>query len=314
MSERGAIEHSVVIPVLNEEGNVRALVERLVPVLEAAGAPFEIVFVDDGSRDQTPTLLRALAAADPRVRMVRFSRNYGQEAAVQAGILRSSGRFVVQMDGDLQNPPEELLKLLAKRDEGYEIVYGVRVARKDPWHRVVASRALVWGMRTLLGIELPDDVTTFRVIDGRTARLIAGLPEKKKFFSALAVWSGARSATVEVGHAARASGTTKYDLAKLINHSFDLMVGFSTRPLRIIGAGGVLVALSGVAFGLYRIAQKLLGVDIAMGYTSLFAAIVILGGLQLIALSVIGEYVGRIFIQAQGRPLYVVAEEVGFDG
>lgn len=308
-----AIESSVVIPVLDEEGNVRELYERLVRVLEATGSPFEIVFVDDGSRDQTFPLLRAIASSDPRVKVVRFARNYGQEAAVQAGILRASGRFIVQMDGDLQNPPEELPKLLAMRDRGFEIVYGVRAKRKDPWHRVVASRAMVFVMSKILGIELPEDVTTFRVIDARVAKLIAGLPERKKFFSALAVWTGARSATVQVAHAARSAGATKYTLGKLTNHTFDLMVGFSDRPLRIIGGVGAVVALVGVAFGLFRVAQKLAGVDIAMGYTSLFAAIVILGGLQLMALSVIGEYIARIFVQTQNRPLYVVAEEIGFD-
>jgi glycosyltransferase involved in cell wall biosynthesis len=313
MSPSQALWHSVVIPVYNEEGNVRELVDRLVPVLERNQKSFEILFVDDGSRDGTAAMVRAVAAGDPRIKLIRFSRNYGQEAAVQAGILRASGRYVIQMDGDLQNPPEELDKLLAKRDEGYEIVYGVRTKRKDPLHRVMASRFMMWFMKRILSIELPEDVTTFRVIEGKTARLIAGLPEKKKFFSALAVWTGARSTTVPVGHAARTRGVTKYGLGKLINHTFDLMVGFSTRPLRIIGVGGAVVALLGLGFGSFRIAQKLLGADITMGYTSLFAAIAILGGLQLIALSVIGEYIGRIFIQIQGRPLYNVAEEVGFD-
>jgi dolichol-phosphate mannosyltransferase len=312
MNALPAIWHSVVIPIYNEEGNVRELVERLVPVLEKTGKSFEVVLIDDGSRDGTASIVRALAARDARIKLIRFARNYGQEAAVQAGILRASGRWIVQMDGDLQNPPEELTKLLDKRDEGYEIVYGVRVKRKDPLHRVLASRLMMWLMQRVLSIELPEDVTTFRVIEGNTARLIAGLPEKKKFFSALAVWTGARSTTVPVGHAARTRGVTKYSLGRLVNHTFDLMVGFSTRPLRLIGGTGAVVAAFGLGFGLFRIAQKLLGADITMGYTSLFSAVVILGGLQLVALSVIGEYIGRIFIQIQGRPLYNVAEEIGF--
>jgi len=312
MSPGATLAHSVVIPLYNEQENVRELVDRLVPVLERADQAFEIVFVDDGSRDQTSDVVRVAAAADPRVKLVRFARNYGQEAAVQAGILHARGRWIIQMDGDLQNPPEELEKLLAKRDEGYEIVYGVRTKRRDPLHRVLASRMMVWFMRSVLDIELPEDVTTFRVIDGRTARLIAGLPEKKKFFSALAVWTGARATTVSVEHAARVRGVTKYNLGKLVNHTFDLMVGFSTRPLRIIGVGGALIALLGLGFGLFRIVQKLLGADITMGFTSLFSAIVILGGLQLIALSVIGEYIARIFIQTQDRPLYNIAEKIGF--
>src|SRR5262249_11730838 len=150
---------------------------------------------------------------------------------------------IIQMDGDLQNPPEELTKLLAKRDEGFEIVYGVRKKRKDPWHRVIASRSMMWLMKRVLHIELPEDVTTFRVIDTPTSNLIAGLPQKKKFFIAIAVWTGARSTSLAVGHAARTRGVTKYSLGKLINHTFDLMVGFSTRPLRLIGNFGAVVAL-----------------------------------------------------------------------
>ncbi len=307
-----ALELSVVIPVLNEEGNVRELSERLLRVLELTGETFELVFVDDGSTDGTPGLLRELARGEPRIRVLRLARNYGQEAAVQAGILRARGRWVVQSDGDLQNPPEEIPKLLAKRADGYQIVFGARQKRRDPWHRVLASKAMVWLMRRVLDIQLPEDVTTFRVIEGDVARFIAGLPEKRKFFSALVSWSGARAISIPVAHAERRAGVTKYDLGRLINHTFDLMVGFSVRPLRIIGGAGALFAVAGIVFGCYRIVQKLVGVDINVGYASLFSAIVILGGLQLIALSVIGEYVGRIFIQAQDRPLYRVAEEINF--
>ncbi len=303
---------SVVVPVLNEEGNVRELTERLIHTLEGHGESFEIVYVDDGSSDATPRLLREICAVDDRVRLLRFARNFGQEAAVQAGMLRSRGEWVIQTDGDLQNPPEEIPKLLAKRDEGYEIVYGARERRRDPTHRVLASKVMVVLMRHVLGIQLPQDVTTFRVIRGRVARLIAGLPEKRKFFSALAEWSGARAVSIPVAHESRHAGVTKYNLAKLINHTFDLMVGFSVRPLRLIGGTGALFAAAGILFALFRIGQKLAGVEITMGYTSLFSAVVVIGGLQLIALSVIGEYVGRIFIQTQDRPLYRVAEEVNF--
>jgi glycosyltransferase involved in cell wall biosynthesis len=313
MIEGPALDLSVVVPVLNEEGNVRELAERLLQVLAGTGESFELVFVDDGSSDQTPFFLRQLAARDRRIRVLRLARNYGQEAAVQAGMLRARGRWVVQSDGDLQNPPEEIPKLLAKRAEGYEIVYGARQERHDPWHRVVASKAMVWLMRRVLDIKLPEDVTTFRVIQGDVARFIAGLPEKRKFFSALASWTGARAVSVPVAHAARRAGVTKYDLGRLINHTFDLMVGFSVRPLRIIGGMGALFAVVGILFGCFRIAQKLGGVPINVGYASLFSAIVILGGLQLIALSVIGEYVGRIFIQTQDRPLYRVTEEINFE-
>lgn len=306
-----ALDLSVVVPVLNEEGNVAELLRRLCDVLRATGETFEVIFVDDGSTDATPLLLRDLTESVPELRVLRLARNYGQEAAVQAGMLAARGRWVIQTDGDLQNPPEELPKLLAERGRGYEVIFGVREKRQDPLHRVLASKLMVQVMRRVLAIELPPDVTTFRVIDGDVARLIAGLPEKRKFFSALAVWAGARSVSVPVAHQARHSGVTKYDLGKLVNHTFDLMVGFSVRPLRIIGVTGLLFAFAGIAFALFRIAQKLMGFPVSMlGYTSIFSAVVIIGGLQLIALSVIGEYVGRIFIQLQDRPLYRIAEEL----
>ncbi len=305
------LDLSVVIPVLNEEANVEELLERLLRVLTDRTDALEIIFVDDGSTDGTFPLLQRLSREQPCVRVIRFARNYGQEAAVQAGMLRSVGRWVLQTDGDLQNPPEEIPKLLALRDR-YQIVYGARKERRDPIHRVIASKLMVLLMRHVLGIQLPKDVTTFRLIDGDVARFIASLPEKRKFFSALTEWSGARSISVPVAHDARRAGTTKYNLAKLINHTFDLMVGFSVRPLRIIGMTGAAFAVAGMLFATYRVVQKLCGIDITMGYTSLFAAIVIIGGLQLVALSVIGEYVGRIFIQTQDRPLYRIADELGF--
>jgi polyisoprenyl-phosphate glycosyltransferase len=309
----GAIDISVVIPVLNEEGNLRELVERLMAVLTATEERWEIIVVDDGSSDRTPEILRELVYAHEGVRGLRLATNFGQEAAVQAGMLHTRGRWVLQTDGDLQHPPEEIPKLLEKRSEGYEIIYGRRAERRDPLHRVVASKLMVAFMRHVLGIRLPEDVTTFRVIDGELARFIAGLPEKKKFFSALAGWTGGRSISVPVAHSARHAGHTKYNLARLINHTFDLMAGFSVRPLRLIGSTGALIAVVGIGYALYKVAQKLTGVDINTGYTSIFAAIVILGGLQLIALSIIGEYVGRIFIQAQDRPLYRIGESMGFD-
>jgi polyisoprenyl-phosphate glycosyltransferase len=305
------IELSVVVPVFNEAANVGELVGRLIAALEGTGEPFELVLVDDGSADLTLHRLRELALGEPRLCVLSLSRNYGQEAAVQAGILAARGRWIVQLDADLQHPPEEIGKLLAARAPGVELVYGVRERRDDPAHRVISSRLMMWTMRRVFGIELPRDISTFRVIDARLARYIAELPEKRKFFSALACYCGARSVDVVVAHAARQRGKSGYGLARLLNHSFDLLVGFSVRPLRIIGATGAIFALLGIGFGLFRIGLKLAGVPINVGYTSLIAAIVISGGLQLIALSVIGEYVARIFLQAQDRPVFRVAERIG---
>jgi glycosyltransferase involved in cell wall biosynthesis len=304
--------YSVVIPVFNEEGNVEAIVERVVPVMEKVGEPFEVLFVDDGSTDRTPVLLRKLAAQDSRVRVVRFTRNYGQEAAVEALYLNARGRWLIQMDGDLQNPPEEIPKLLAKKDEGFDVVYGIREGRQDSLFRVAASRTMQWGMRSLMEIELPDDISTFRLMGASIARLVALLPERRKFFSALLVWSGARIGVVKVAHAARTAGTTKYNFTKLLNHTFDLLVGFSSKPLRYIGALGFLFSFGGFGLGAWTVVRKLVWGYGATGWSSIFAAVVVLCGLQLMALSVIGEYIARIYVQAQARPLYNVAERMNF--
>jgi dolichol-phosphate mannosyltransferase len=309
----GRLSYSVVVPVFNEEGNVEALATRVVATMEALGAPFELLFVDDGSSDGTPGVLRGVAARDPRVRVVRFTRNYGQEAAVEALYLNARGRWLIQMDGDLQHPPEEIPRLIAKKDEGYDVVYGVRQKRQDALFRVAASRAMQWTMRSMMEIELPDDVSTFRLMSAPVARLVAALPERRKFFSALLVWSGARIGTVNVSHAPRHAGATHYGFTKLLNHTFDLIVGFSSKPLRYIGTLGFVFAIVGLGLGLWVIARKLLWDYGMMGWPSLFAAVVILGGMQLIATSVIGEYIARIYVQAQARPLYNVAERLNFD-
>ncbi len=311
-SPDSSVAYSVVVPVYNEEGNVEALAGRVVAAMEPLGKPFELLFVDDGSRDRTPELLRKLAAGDPRIRVVRFTRNYGQEAAVEALYLNARGRWLIQMDGDLQHPPEEIPKLVAKRDEGFDVVYGVRAGRKDSALRIAASRAMQWGMRSMMDIELPEDVSTFRLMSAPIARLVAALPERRKFFSALIVWSGARIGSVRVRHEARHTGRSHYTLTKLVNHTFDLLVGFTSKPLRYIGTLGFAIALLGLGLGGWVIARKLLWDYGIMGWPSLFAAVVILGGVQLIATSVIGEYIARIYVQAQARPLYNVAERINF--
>jgi glycosyltransferase involved in cell wall biosynthesis len=304
--------YSVVVPVFNEEGNVEALCKRTIPVMEKVGEPFEIVFVDDGSRDGTPRLLRKLAASDPRIRVVRFTRNYGQEAAVEALYLNARGKWLIQMDGDLQNPPEEIPKLVAKKTEGYDVVYGVREGRQDSLFRVMASRGMQWTMRSMMEIELPKDVSTFRLMSAPLARLVAALPERRKFFSALLVWSGARIGVVGVAHAMRQAGKTKYNVTKLVNHTFDLLVGFSSKPLRYIGTLGLLFALVGFGLGVWAIIRKIVWDYGMMGWPSVFAAVVVLSGMQLMALSMIGEYIARIYVQAQARPLYNIAERLNF--
>ncbi|RYE93424.1 MAG: glycosyltransferase, partial [Myxococcales bacterium] len=302
-----APHYSVVVPVYNEEGNLRPLVDRVSAVLDRVGKPYEIVFVDDGSRDLTPQLLRALSREYPTVRAVRFTRNYGQEAAVQAGYHHARGSWILQMDGDLQNPPEDIPKLLVLEGDDYDIVYGVRTNRQDPLFRRLASRAMQRVMAEM-GVELPRDISTFRLMRASTAKLLAEMPEKAKFLSALACWVGARYTSVDVGHAARQSGTTKYNLTKLINNTFDLVVGFSSKPLRYVGVLGVTCAALGLLVALRAVVYQVVWGQTVSGWASLIAVVAVLGGAQLLALSLIGEYIARIYVQAQDRPTFLVAE------
>lgn len=302
------VAYSVVVPVYNEEDNISPLVERVSKVMTELDLAFEILFVDDGSRDATPVVLRRLAQGNPRVRAVRFTKNYGQEAAVQAGYKYARGEWILQMDGDLQNPPEDIPKLLAKKDEGFDIVYGVRKNRQDPLFRTASSGLMRWFMRRVLDIELPEDISTFRLMRAETAKMLADMPERNKFLSALACWIGAKYTTVDVGHAARAAGKTKYNFTKLLNNTFDLMVGFSSKPLRYVGGLGFVFAALGFGIGLWAVVYKLLVGTSEVGWASLFAAVCVLGGMQLVALSLIGEYIARIYVQAQARPFFLVAE------
>jgi dolichol-phosphate mannosyltransferase len=307
---RSALVYSVVIPVFNEQENVETVVARVAKVFDEIGDPYEILFVDDGSRDRTPELLRKICEEHSQVRAVRFSRNFGQEAAVQAGYLFARGEWIMQMDGDLQNPPEDVHKLIARRDEGFDFIFGVRRGRKDPIFRKASSSLMRWVMQRLLNIELPRDISTFRLMRASTAKMLASMPERQKFLSALACWVGVKHTTVDVTHTARAAGKTKYNLGKLINHTFDLVVGFSSRPLRMLGVVGLFVAVVGFAGAIWAVVEKLV-FGTMMGWSSIFAAVLTMGGMQLAALSLIGEYVARIFVQAQQRPIFMVAEQMG---
>ena len=304
------IEYSVVVPVFNEEVNLGTLVERVAPVLDATGEAYEILFVDDGSTDSTPSILRDLCAANPRVRAVRLSRNFGQEAAVQAAYLYARGRWLVQLDGDLQNPPEEIPTLLALKGDNYDIVFGVRTGRQDSWFRRFASRSMRWTTTRLLRIALPEDISTFRLMRASTAKLLASFPERRKFLSALACWIGAKHISVPVRHEARARGKTKYNIAKLVSHTFDLVVGFSSRPLKLVGVVGlVLVALSVVVVIAAFVSH--IALQDHLGTATIIATVLFTGGVQLMGMSLMGGYVGRLFAETLARPVFIVAECLG---
>ncbi len=302
---------SIVIPVFDEEANLAALYARLAPVMDGIAGGAEAIFVDDGSADRSLELLRGLAAADPRVRVISFNRNYGQHAAVMAGFEVTRGETVVTLDADLQNPPEDIPKLLAKAAEGFDVVGGWRADRRDTWFRRWASRQVNRMMRRVMaGVELRDYGCMLRAYSRPVVESLRRCEERTPFIPALACQFARRIAEVPVGHAERAAGTSKYSLWRLLRLQADLMTGFTSMPLRLATLAGTVISLLSIGFGVFLVIRRLLQGPEAEGLFTLFAILFLLVGADFLALGVLGEYVGRIYVEVRRRPRSVVKETI----
>ena len=303
---------SVVVPVFNEEAVLPLLYERLTATLAKAGMDWEIVFVDDGSSDRSWELLQGLQARDERVVALKLSRNFGHQMAVSAGLDHARGDAVVFIDADLQDPPEVILEFIAKFHEGYDVAYGVRQQRLGETVFKRASAALFYRtIRRITSVDIPADTGDFRIVSRRVADALCALPEKHRFIRGLVSWVGFRQIGVPYVRQARAAGETKYPLSKMIRFASDAVTSFSTAPLRFATTAGFFASACAFLFGAYTIVQKLAFGTPVQGWASLIVVISFLGGLQLIALGAIGAYVGRIYEQIKGRPLYILAEVRG---
>jgi undecaprenyl-phosphate 4-deoxy-4-formamido-L-arabinose transferase len=303
---------SIVIPVFNEEENLPALWERLRPVLDGIGGGAEVVFADDGSSDRSLEILRGLAAADRRVRALSFNRNYGQHAAVMAAFERARGEVVVTLDADLQNPPEEIPKLLAAIDAGADVAAGRRVERKDSLFRKVASRITNRMMAKAIGVDLHDYGCMLRAYRADVVRSMTACRERSTFIPALACRFARRIEEVPVDHAERGRGESKYSFWKLLKLQADLVTGFTALPLRMVAAFGLAIALVSAAFGAFLLVMRILrGPEwAAFGVFTLFAVLFFLVGAQMLALGILGEYVARIFDEVRSRPRSVIREVI----
>jgi undecaprenyl-phosphate 4-deoxy-4-formamido-L-arabinose transferase len=301
---------SVVIPVFNEARTLVDLHERLVAVLKDIGRPWEIVFVDDGSTDGTASILKALHAQDPAVRVVRFNRNYGQHTAVFAGLERARGDVVVTLDGDLQNPPEEIPRLLDRLAEGADVVGGWRTGRDDPRMRRWASSLVNRVTSRLVGVPMHDYGCMLRAYRRSVVDQLVRCPETSQFIPALANTLAGTVAEVPVAHAPRRDGQSKYGPLRLLRLLFDLLTGFSLLPIQAVSVAGIFVAALGLGFAAFLGLRRLLVGPEVEGVFTLFAILFFFVGLQILALGLIGEYVGRIYQEVRRRPRYVVAEEL----
>ena len=306
---------SIIVPVKDEEDAIPLFVKRICSTLEClhdpAGRSFEILFVDDGSSDGTLALLRRLHAADARIRALSLSRNFGKEAAVSAGLDHARGDAVVPMDVDLQDPPEVLPEMLAKWREGFEVVYGVRQDREqDSLPKRLTADLFYRAHNWLASDKIPAHAGDFRLLDRKVVNVIRALPERNRFMKGLFAWAGFRQAAVSYSRQPRQAGTTKFGYWKLWTFALDGITSTSTVPLRVWSYLGGLIAFFALAWAAFITVRTLvLGIDLP-GYASIIVAVLFLGGLQLLSLGIIGEYVGRILVEAKQRPIYVVREDV----
>jgi len=304
---------SVVIPIFNEEANIDNLWARLKAALEEnftdPARPWEVVFTDDGSRDRSLEMLQALAQADPRVCVVEFNRNYGQHAAIFGAFAVAQGRVVVTMDADLQNPPEEVPKLVAKIEEGFDVVGGWRQGRmdNDSLFRTLPSKIVNAVTRKTTGVRLHDYGCMLRAYRREVVDAMLLCKERSSFIPALANSFAKRIAEVPVAHAERAAGDSKYGFWKLINLQFDLLTSFSLLPLQMLSVLGVLVSAMGVGFGIVLLIYRLIHPEgTAQGVFTLFAVLFFFVGGQFLAFGLLGEYIGRIYQEVRDRPRYVI--------
>jgi len=302
------------VPVHNEADNLPLLVERLRTTLGGKVESWEVVFVDDGSRDETLAVIRDLNLADPRINAVSFSRNFGKEIAIAAGLDHALGDAVIIMDADLQHPPETIPAFLAKWREGYLNVYGQRTDRESETRMKRGFAKLFYRIFGYFGeTPLPEGAGDFRLLDRKAVDALRALPERARFSKGLYAWVGFRSIGVPFQVAEREHGQSKFKYRKLFSFAFDGLSSFSTVPLKIATWSGAVIAVIATFSALYFMLRTLLfGTDLP-GFPSLIVSIMFFSGIQLVSLGMIGEYVGRIFAEVKRRPLYLIGERVGFD-
>jgi glycosyltransferase involved in cell wall biosynthesis len=306
---------SIVVPCFNEEEVLRTTNRRLISVLEQLSLRFEILYVDDGSTDGTAEILHELQALDERIRVICFSRNFGHQMAITAGLEHAAGDAVAIIDADLQDPPEVLADFVAKWMEGFQVVYGVRTERDgETAFKLWTAKIFYRTMGNLSDTEIPLDTGDFRLMDRRVVDALLAMPERDRFVRGMVSWLGFLQAAVPYHRAVRAAGVTKFSFFKMVKFATDGIVSFSILPLRLatwVGFAASGIALLGVVI---TVVERLMGVEgLVKGWASVLVAILFIGGVQLICMGIIGEYVGRIYGESKRRPLYVLRERLGFE-
>jgi glycosyltransferase involved in cell wall biosynthesis len=305
---------SIITPCYNEEVVLRATHERLTKVMDQLpDLDYELIFVNDGSHDQTQQILTQLQLHDSHVRVLGLSRNFGHQIAVTAGLEEASGDAVVVIDADLQDPPEVIPQMVSLWREGNDVVYGIRLEREgESRFKLWTAKVFYRVINRLSETKMPLDAGDFRLLDRRVVEVIKTMPERARFLRGMVSWAGFRQVSIPYARAARHAGDSKYPLAKMIHFAMDGIISFSLVPLKLAIWTGFLAIWIAVAGIIVAVLDRLLDKNLTRGWASLFVAVLFMGGVQLVSLGIIGEYLGRIYTEVKRRPLYVVQERLGF--
>lgn len=305
----GKPTYSIIAPIYNEIENIETLYQRVSEVMDTTGEPWEFVMIDDGSSDGSTQAILELQTKDDKIVPVIFARNFGHQIAVTAGLDYSRGEAVVIIDADLQDPPQVILDLIAKWKEGYEVVYAVRSKREgETWFKLFTAAAFYRTIQRITDVNIPMDTGDFRLLDRKVVQVMNGMREKHRFLRGMSVWVGFRQTGVEYERAERFAGETKYPLKKMFKLASDAITGFSYFPLQLATYLGFFSAGLGVLGLLLLLIMRLSGSLFLQGQAATLIAVLFLGGVQLISLGMVGEYIGRLYDEAKGRPLYIVRE------
>ncbi|MBP1744592.1 MAG: glycosyl transferase family 2 [Firmicutes bacterium] len=312
MDNKGLI--SIVVPMYFEEEVAEECYKRLKKVMDGVALNYEIIFVNDGSKDKTFDILKKFAEVDKAVKIINFARNFGHQTAVTAGIFESKGDAVVIIDADLQDPPELIIDMIEKWKSGYDVVYAKRKKRKgETWFKLVTAKYFYKFLAYMSDVDIPTDTGDFRLMSRNVVDVFKSMPERNRFVRGMVSWVGFEQDYIEYERDERFAGVTKYPFKKMLKFASDGIIAFSSKPLRFMTLlGGVTIVLAFIIL-IYSLIVKLAGFDTEPGWTSLMVAITFFSGVQLFSLGIIGEYIARIYDESKNRPLYVIKEKINFE-
>ncbi len=300
---------SVIVPVYNEAGNLCVLHERLVNAVTSITNEYEIIFINDGSKDNSLGMIKNLAKDFSQVKYIDFSKNFGHQIAVFAGLEYASGDAIVIIDADLQDPPERIIDLYTKMQDGYDVVFAQREERVgEPWHKLITAKLFYKAINRLSDVNIPLDTGDFRIFSAKIKDIILSMPEHNKFLRGQIAWAGFNQTSVSYKREERYSGKTNYSYSKMFSFAFDGITAFSNLPLRLATYMGFIVSVIAFLVILYTLYVKYIAHDVVQGWSSLMVSILFIGGVQLICLGIIGEYLSRILDNVKQRPLYLIRE------